>query len=461
MDDIREIEQFLIKIKESSKAGLIISPNMVYSNLKYLGRRVVNDSRISDNFSDWINYFRNVNNINVFVQDNWRYFCQFVNDDYKAITPHNMIKMYIPVDDNHINEAAKRIFDFISKNKMIHHSKIGSEVRFDDIVIRIDSEENAKKIEEFVMNDPYIKEGLMKANPFAFNNGYISYAWDGELSFNYTIAAYISNYINEKKKENKLDDVSYKDFVAYVGKIYQAVFKEGKYKDDYINAMEVDDISQLENYKKVTELLLQSIMPDKKDKDFYSVYNKIVFDKEEKDNDVKVFISEKQQARWNQIYDYLVHKYGCYEADVRIFKFLETNNYNYFTRDNDIRGYLINNRITKEMIQEMYLANDKRKDNRKILVDASCDTYQKYGYRQICVALGNASIGNYKYFTNDNGNRDRMKESIKQDEIYGLIISYYLEKGYDIKDIPLDDMNKLYSEYINLIENSNKNKYQR
>ena len=171
MDDIREIEAFLYQMKEAAKNSIYLDDRTVYSNLVRFGRRVVSNRRIESNFPNWIEYFKNTPNINVFVQDNWRYFCQFTNDDYHVITPGNMIKMYIPVDDVHINEAAKRIFNFMSQNKMIHHSKIGSEVRFDDIVIRIDSEENAKKVENFVMNDPYIKEGLMKPNPFAFNNG--------------------------------------------------------------------------------------------------------------------------------------------------------------------------------------------------------------------------------------------------------------------------------------------------
>lgn len=454
MDDVKQIEQFLDKIKAAAQSGCFINPDMVYANLIRLGRRVINSRYINNNFLDWIETFKETANINVFVSDNWQYFCQFVNEDYRIIIPYNMIKMYIPVDDAHISEAAKRIFGFMAQNKMIHLSKIGSEVRMDDIVIRVSDEENAKKIEEFVMNDVYIKEGLMKPNPFAFNNGYISYAWDGELSFNMVVASYISGYINELKNNNKLDTVSYKGLVTYIGKIYDAVFKEGKYKDDYIDAMKVEEEYQLDNYQKVTELLLHSLMPGKTTEDFFKVYNDIVLE-DNKEKDTKTYISEWQKENWNRIYEFLVKKYGYEETNIRIFKFLETGNYNLFTRENNIRSYLVNNNFTEDMVKELYLLTTREK--RDILANASYDTYQKYGYAQIFVALKNAQLGNYNNFTNDNKGRYTLRSTITSGEIMGLILGKYLENGYDIKDIPkvYDEMIR---EYLNQLEKRKKSK---
>lgn len=454
MDDVKQIEQFLDKIKAAAQSGCFINPDMVYANLIRLGIRIVNSRYINNNFLDWIETFKETANINVFEVDYCQDFCKFVNDDYNVITSYNMIKMYIPVDDAHISEAAKRIFGFMAQNKMIHHSKIAKKVRFDDIVIRVSDEENAKKIEEFVMNDAYIKEGLMKPNPFAFNNGYISYAWDGELSFNMVVASYISGYINELKNNNKLDTVSYKGLVTYIGKIYDAVFKEGKYKDDYIDAMKVEEEYQLDNYQKVTELLLHSLMPGKTTEDFFKVYNDIVLE-DNKEKDTKTYISEWQKENWNRIYEFLVKKYGYEETNIRIFKFLETGNYNLFTRENNIRSYLVNNNFTEDMVKELYLLTTREK--RDILANASYDTYQKYGYAQIFVALKNAQLGNYNNFTNDNKGRYTLRSTITSGEIMGLILGKYLENGYDIKDIPkvYDEMIR---EYLNQLEKRKKSK---
>ncbi len=454
MDDVKQIEQFLDKIKAAAQSGCFINPDMVYANLICLGIRIVNSRYINNNFLDWIETFKETANINVFEGDYCKYFCQFVNDDYNVITPYNMIKMYIPVDDAHISEAAKRIFGFMAQNKMIHHSKIAKKVRFDDIVIRVSDEENAKKIEEFVMNDAYIKEGLMKPNPFAFNNGYISYAWDGELSFNMVVASYISGYINELKNNNKLDTVSYKGLVTYIGKIYDAVFKEGKYKDDYIDAMKVEEEYQLDNYQKVTELLLHSLMPGKTTEDFFKVYNDIVLE-DNKEKDTKTYISEWQKENWNRIYEFLVKKYGYEETNIRIFKFLETGNYNLFTRENNIRSYLVNNNFTEDMVKELYLLTTREK--RDILANASYDTYQKYGYAQIFVALKNAQLGNYNNFTNDNKGRYTLRSTITSGEIMGLILGKYLENGYDIKDIP-KEYDEMIREYLNQLEKRKKSK---
>lgn len=454
MDDVKQIEQFLDKIKAAAQSGCFINPDMVYANLIRLGIRIVNSRYINNNFLDWIETFKETADINVFEGDYCQDFCKFVNDDYNVITQYNMIKMYIPVDDAHISEAAKRIFGFMAQNKMIHHSKIAKKVRFDDIVIRVSDEENAKKIEEFVMNDAYIKEGLMKPNPFAFNNGYISYAWDGELSFNMVVASYISGYINELKNNNKLDTVSYKGLVTYIGKIYDAVFKEGKYKDDYIDAMKVEEEYQLDNYQKVTELLLHSLMPGKTTEDFFKVYNDIVLE-DNKEKDTKTYISEWQKENWNRIYEFLVKKYGYEETNIRIFKFLETGNYNLFTRENNIRSYLVNNNFTEDMVKELYLLTTREK--RDILANASYDTYQKYGYAQIFVALKNAQLGNYNNFTNDNKGRYTLRSTITSGEIMGLILGKYLENGYDIKDIPkvYDEMIR---EYLNQLEKRKKSK---
>ena len=37
------------------------------------------DFKVSHFFNEWIDYFKDNSNIKVFVQDNWKYFCQFVN----------------------------------------------------------------------------------------------------------------------------------------------------------------------------------------------------------------------------------------------------------------------------------------------------------------------------------------------------------------------------------------------
>ena len=96
-------------------------------------------------FSRWYNYYKDNPYIDAFVSPNWTYFCQFISRDEKAKNTSEHIKIYIPLDINHIEEGAKKIFDFITDNNISHVSKIGSKIRFDNIVIRVTKEKDAEK----------------------------------------------------------------------------------------------------------------------------------------------------------------------------------------------------------------------------------------------------------------------------------------------------------------------------
>ncbi len=107
------------------------------------------------------------------------------------------------------------------------------------------------------------------------------------------------------------------------------------------------------------------------------------------------------------------------------------------------------------MVKELYLLTTREK--RDILANASYDTYQKYGYAQIFVALKNAQLGNYNNFTNDNKGRYTLRSTITSGEIMGLILGKYLENGYDIKDIP-KEYDEMIREYLNQLEKRKKSK---
>ena len=162
-------------------------------------------------FNRWIDKFKKNPNIRVFCSPYWEYFCQFING---RVDSSRCIKMYIPVDNKHIEESANRIFSFLAKNNISHLSKIGSEIRFDDIVIRLNTKADALKLQKFIDNDKYIQEGLFKGNPFAFSNNGINYAYDGHTSFNMCLSHLISIYVNSRVRSKSLtiDDVNADDF---------------------------------------------------------------------------------------------------------------------------------------------------------------------------------------------------------------------------------------------------------
>ena len=167
-------------------------------------------------FKKWIDRFSNVNDINVFVNPNWKYFCQFRND----IPSLNCYKLYIPLDYQHLYEGANRLFDFITKNKIKHTSKIASHLRTDNIVIRLSEYNDVKKVLNFVKNDAYINEGLIKTNPFCFSKNGVGLSYDGNLSYNSVVASLIAEYLNDaKNKKETKEEININNFYNFVDDI--------------------------------------------------------------------------------------------------------------------------------------------------------------------------------------------------------------------------------------------------
>lgn len=169
----------------------------------------------SDNFfGRWINRFRNTNNINVFWGADWTSFCRFENGNVSS----KCIKMYIPLDYDHIYAGANKIFDFLASNNIQHHSKISSMIRFDDIVVRLGNRDDAQKLQRFIDNDQYIKEGLIESNPFAFGCNGISYAFDNMSSYNSCVANLISSYINFMVKDRmaSIRNINVRSFYNFI-----------------------------------------------------------------------------------------------------------------------------------------------------------------------------------------------------------------------------------------------------
>jgi len=182
-----------------------------------------------DYYEGWKERFKNVNNLNVddHVQGD---FCWFLNT-YDVI---NAIKLYIPLDYDHIKEGAEQLFDFISSTNMIHQSKIASKIRNDNVVVRVNSLEDAQKIVNFVSSNSYIQEGMLKVNPFLPNMNGIGMVMDNDYSFNGELSSLLSSFIEWLKKENRLDLVTVEEFNKYI-----------KFQIEYVNDLDLKNIYSL------------------------------------------------------------------------------------------------------------------------------------------------------------------------------------------------------------------------
>ena len=91
----------------------------------------------------------------------------------------------------------------------------GNEIKL-YILIRVNTLEDAKTIIDFVDGNDYIKEGLIKVNPFIPNFKGIGITMDNCYAYNFVVAELIGEYIKKEKLENKLDEVSIENFNLFV-----------------------------------------------------------------------------------------------------------------------------------------------------------------------------------------------------------------------------------------------------
>lgn len=274
----QRIEEFLYYFRDIAiqNPGLKFSHDSVYHELTGLGIPE-NEKRVNINqhFGYWQDYFAYDRNCRSFVAPNWTYFCQFVSSDGVAKRAEEHLKVYIPLDSAHIKRGAIEIFNFLSSQGISHLSKIGSHVRFDDIVVRLVNPEDLKKLMNFLKNNKYIQEGLLPANPFVFNLDGIPMAVDGCLSFNSTIASLIQFYINNKVDTKTLNTVGVDDFYKYVEDYYNYAFSSAQGLQRLCADFRIrsSNYSEMVNYKNVFELILKARNVDFSLEDYISHYH--------------------------------------------------------------------------------------------------------------------------------------------------------------------------------------------
>lgn len=333
-----------------------ISKDDIYSQLVRMGINYSSDYTVDlqNEFDSWIDYYRDNPNIIVFNSDAWRYFCQFRSRDVEASHSEDHIKIYVPLDAKHIENGAKYLFDFISANNISHVSKIGRRIRFDDIVIRVVNSEDAKKILNFIKNNEYIQEGLIKPNPFAFNQDGIALACDGSLSFNSVISNLISIYMSERKKENRLNLVEIGDFYTFVADIYNKEFL--KNEDNPFRSISYftkDYKEHRENYREIFELILNCVKNNFTLDSYFEHFNQCIDNKNNEKVGIDNVILSKEEVDDILIQALEILAKNGYNACKQVQAYVDNNDEKMITRDENLRNYLISKNFRNNLIREL------------------------------------------------------------------------------------------------------------
>lgn len=371
MDDRKKrIDEFLKYFRDIMYQNSLdrLTLDNVYGELIRLGvPNTERNEKINDNFKNWIMHFQNNPNCNVFVDPKWSYFCQFISKDNLARNSDEHLKIYIPLDLEHIDRGAKEIFEFLSNNNISHVSKIGSHIRFDDIVVRLINPSDVKKVIEFINKNKYIQEGLLPANPFLYNVNGIPMAVDGRLSFNSTIASLIAIYINEKTEINRLDTVEVNDFYDFLQSYYNKVFFSAKGLQKLENDFSENkylSAEELVNYKNVIELILKSNKENFNFENYVAHYNscsnsvinnyKINQIKNIKKLNIHNFENNDIVKKTNEmllelIDGMMIKNKDTYAVLCAINNYYISGQENYITRDNNLREKVVNSNFREEL----------------------------------------------------------------------------------------------------------------
>jgi len=133
----------------------------------------------------------------------------------------------------------------------------------------------------------------MKANPFAFSNNGVSYAYDGCLSYNSCLATIISEYIREMRAQNvDISQINVNTFLTYVDKF-------GKSRESIMSLSDGYHDSSIGYGALIVDLIKTSLLSDNM-QDYYYGYNRCVnTDKEQLSNNIKYgelnVVSNKEQ----------------------------------------------------------------------------------------------------------------------------------------------------------------------
>lgn len=443
MSNYELMQVFLDIVKELSISNPVnkITENTIYSIL--MGFNIRSEQYpyqdVTDIWDSIIKYYDNNQNIKVYIPEKMQKFLVLSNGSLKG----NEIKLYVPLDKRHLEKGSKEIFNFISGKNIAHQSKIAGKVRNDNIVIRVNTLDDAKEIINFVNSNDYIKEGLLKPNPFLPSIYGVGVTMDNNYSYNSILSKLIYSFIHELKDKNRLDLFTVDNLSMYI-----------KGKIDFVDDLDLKDIFTL--LSKVTT-------KDFKFEDFSSFASMKVLDKYDSNRnritDSK-FYFERAVELTNKSYPKKVRQ--AIEAYI-------DGNAKGFTNKDDVRFSLMKYVDSRNVVNIMrskliehnkpvpmdihtlidsyvnVLENKELKTNINYIIvynlikSSYVDTFNKYGYKQSSGALKSLILsGKTKNFTDDNGYRtelQRVLKSVDYREIKKIVLNEIDLDNLDVNDI--------------------------
>jgi len=365
-----------------------------------LDKKFKKDSRFNTFVSN--NYFWVIENRNGISHSNF----------YQVMK--NSVKLYIPFSLDNLFNVSSSLFDFMAKENIVMQCKISKFMRNDALVCRVRTKEDALKVSEFV--NKFNHKTDIKPNPFIYDNNGVSVAKDGCLSYNSSLCKIISFYMQYKKDNKSLNNVSSRDFANFVNSQIN-LMKEHKSEFMYLYGLESDE--EYKYFEMIVSFIFKNCSDklsleeifnygNPQDKKYTSSNNtfidkrNVIYDR----NNNSSSLNEVEKNNLLLVITYLNAHYGYDKNEVhgRFMNYIRTGNINYFTRGNK-------NINPREIIYE-YFPPERFKYALSCigwdaLVEASRATYSRYGYEWLKNAINGLIINNnLNGFTNKDLNDD-------------------------------------------------------
>ena len=433
------------------------------------------------NNADLFDYWTSNNkrdNTEVFVSPYWQYFCQFISQPEKVIDQYKHHKIYLSLDSEHMKEGVERLFDFLDKENIPHKSKVGKLSRDDQIVVRVISHEDCRKVVNFINNDPYIQEGKKKANPFTYQYNGVAIAADGAVSYNDCISKLIGLYLREMASNNSIDKINVNTFIDFCVNYYNKYFVRKEDLNKVLNDFGIKNSTELYDlvdFKYCVKLFLNGL---NNSFDFNKYGNFIEEKRQNVNEEIQGFKNEVNNDDYLKLFDELcevmIGKYGLSEASYQIKTFLVNFDNRYITRDYNLRKR-VNNKNFVDFIQRYAVMNKMNlveliesrynksassmfeNDNSDLLRRGLLTTYDYHNelYRQkkddgTGYSYARSAIvrllryGEYNGFTRQQGVRNEVKSKISKEEALEIVCNELgisknnNEDFYDMVDLYLN-----------------------
>lgn len=398
------------------------------------------------------NKFSNVSDINQYMSKDGNFFAienrlgkkddNYINDIY------NGIKLYIAVSPDDIYKVSELLINFTINNGIVMQSKIAKEMRNDALVCRVSNSSDAIKICDYINGLNYKSD--VKPNPFILDNGKVGIVIDGTLSYNATLSRLLKEYLWVKRTDKTVDKIAHdkefnisQDFNKFIKS--QIEFLNSSQKKAFMDLYEIDNEVKFNDFIMICEIISKRLNNN------ITMEELFLYQADKKSNlgNKDEFVSYHNEDKIKYVMSILANYYSLEHVHKLIMEFINTGDYNLFSRDyggirNIIRNILENN-FSKADVKDI-ISNL----GWNALIDVSKVTYDKYGEDQLFGALKNL-FNDYdkSLFTNDNESRSYLAFIIPPELLKSIIVCKLEENGMNISSISLA---QLIMDEISLLE---------